>query len=436
MQTAAIAREREQNRQEAYRRFEYDRMRTDEITDASERIALPMDNPFEYEIGNDGHLYYQGQSIGRILDKGLDMARMIAYENPSFAREYLHRQIERQEYDEQLNLALGGDENDVLLVISPQVKEIGKKLTMVRLYQRTDDGLRAASISFETSNNESLAAIASLFGEHIGPEESPEDILSRRFRASSKYFLDNDIRRLVARAHDLSLSDQFGGQWSGGRQGDYTLDAQTFILAQEDLLSDHLALMWELKKKGESEDSPAREQARFNFAAALSRRLRGDSDASSLEAAGEAARANNEVYENSCPTGTMLTAPESLERLGLIRREWKHGSCRSCKDVFNPQKVVGECDVCQYCENADNEGKLAEVSKRADDILRTMDSSRDTGRSAVNETVSEVLKQKTNRLPDVKQLFGELAVIRTVIVFGGAEKVVFNKLTNEELGKL
>ena len=139
--------ERQQKAYEAYQAYERERIITDEITDASERIPLPKSNSFDYRIEANGELYFQGENIGEVLRRGAERARLIAQQEPAFMRAYLHTEIELQEYDDQRRLAMMGDHDpDLLVVVSPQLPEIGKKLTMIRIYQRNADGITATSV--------------------------------------------------------------------------------------------------------------------------------------------------------------------------------------------------------------------------------------------------------------------------------------------------
>jgi len=62
---------------------------------------------------------------------------------------------------------------------------------------------------------------------------------------------------------------------------------------------------------------------------------------------------------------TGLTTPTSLPSLSLSKSQilnslpenrrqlWKEGACRVCQNKNNPTALVGECDVCKYCEDFD-----------------------------------------------------------------------------------
>ncbi len=350
-----------------FEKVRYRRQRTDELTDVSERLPLPMCNSFEYTFEADGELYFQEQPIGKILRDGEYSAREMAQHDPLFHRMHLHTLIELNEYDDMRRLALGTDSDpDILVVMSPKVAEIGKHLTMVRIYQRTLDGITATSLSFDESDVGCLNAIANTFGVTIPLDTSPEDIMQQyRLRGRSDDFDSIDIRQEVARRHDEILAARHGGSWSGGRRGEYTLDAMTFALAHEDMLSDHMASIREIQRVYRGQELREKlERQRYDYAASLARRLRGDGDLTTMGAAGDIARSQGESYENSCPDGSM-SVQQGLDALGLgtqRKREWQYGDCRVCLRAG----MVGECAVCSSCESADNRGEdLSEIHKRA-----------------------------------------------------------------------
>lgn len=415
--------ERQQKEYEAYHTYERERIITDEITDVSERIPLPMSNSFDYRFEPDGELHFQGQSIGDVLRRGVEQARVIAQQDPSFTRAYLHAEIELQEYDDQRQLALMGENDpDLLVVISPQLAEIGKKLTMMRIYQRNADGISATSVSFERSELDCLQNVVGYFGNTIEPGASVEDILSMRTWGSSKDVPGGDVRQFIARLHDCVLEEKYGGEWSGGRSGRYNIDAQTFTAAQQDLVSDHLGHIGWLKKNYRGEElAQMLEQQRYNFAAAITRRIRGQSDAASMDGAGAEARQNGEEYENSCPDG-VSTAQSSLKELGLTGREWKSGSCRVCLR----SGMVGECDVCLGCEEADNRGvDLSDINKRA---LRARERQSQSQQSmSAHKSVEKRVRQQRPRHDSTEE--------RKSYSIGGSDVIVYDRRSGQAIAK-
>lgn len=335
---------------------EYERLREemDEITDAAERIILPVRSTFDYTMESDGDLYFQDESIVQVLRRGVENADLIAQSQPQFMREYVHRCIELDEYNAQRELALRDGDHDILVVMSPAVAEIGKTHTMVRIYQRTAEGIRATSLSFERSDTESLRAIACCFVDssmkrcQISDDVSAEDILAMRCWGSSEWF-DGDVRDVLGRIYDTTLASLYGGDWSGGRPGIRTIDAQTFILAQPDLLSEHLAEIRHIKAAAGYDRDERLENARYEFAAQLNRRIRNQADASSRGDAAAEARARGDENRNNCPTGR-VSASHMLDQMGFL--SWKQGSCRVCLQ----NGMVGACSVCSLCEKRDNLG--------------------------------------------------------------------------------
>jgi hypothetical protein len=372
-----------------------------------------MRNTFDYTAEQDGDLYYLGENIGEVLRKGKQFARQVAMSDPTFVRTYLHTEIESQEYEAQLELASGDEQSpDLLVVISPELKEIGKHLTMIRIYQRTEAGISASSISFDKSDMDCLKAVVGFFGESIQQGCSVEDILQKRTWGHSGDVPYSDIRKYIARLHDEVLEKKYGGEWNGGRHGEYSLDAQTFIEAQEDLLADHLATLTSIQKNYHGQElAQILKAQRYNFAASLSLRLRGEPDASSQAEAGASAFSRGEAYDNSCPTGT-LSAQQTLEKIGM-RQEWKRGSCRVCLR----ETMVGGCHVCEACEDADNRGEdLATIAREA--IVQRQ--RKHLAARAIRQEASPVVKSGSFHKPSVHHPQNKVGlVIKKRAVIGG-----------------
>ena len=140
---------------------------------------------------------------------------------------------------------------------------------------------------------------------------------------------------------------------------------------------------------------------------------------------GESANFCGVTIEGQTPTLSL-----SLETLGLLRREWKRGSCVNCRDVYNPHRLVGECSVCKYCEDADNKGRMQSVARRAKSITRTPKNLAQVSKATSNEWSA----RRSDR--HIKERFGEFAVQRTQIVLGGANRAIYDKRTNELLATL
>lgn len=431
----------EQNKQKDYERyqafeaFEAQRRLTDEITDMSERLAAPMRNIFEYEVGDDGELWFQGEPLGKTFDKGIEVAEELTMANPQFTTELIRRRLERQEYDDMRKLAFGSDDDpDLLVVLSPipdavlnglqlNAYDTERKKTLARIFRRTEAGIEATSLSLDLSDRDGLKAIVQCFGKTIDPNASSEDILAMRLWGYEDE-LESHPSKAIRSLYDGELSRKFGGEWYAGRQSSRITDAKAFIELQVDLVNQHMEEISMLKKKYSEKDLGTKlETARYNLAAALSRRLRGDTDSASLSEAGDTARANGERYAGDCPTGVSVTGEQSLTQLG-IGREWKYGSCRVCLQ----NSMVGECHVCVGCENADNRGKdLNEIHKAA--LRRRSQQRPETTQPAMR------LERKQQKRTNAKTIFGSHVEERTQFSVGGADILIVDRRTGEAIAK-
>jgi hypothetical protein len=328
-QTLRERSEHEYDRYTAYENLRWKRLMTDELTGASERLKAPMSNVFEYTLASDGELYFNQQAIGPILDKSIMVAEQICRSQPDFYTELIRRRLERQEYDDERILALGKeDDPNVLLVISPipdavvvgrvvlDQYDTERQKTMLRLYERTERGIRATSLSLDLSDRDGLNALAQKFNQEIPKNASSEDILAMRFVGYKNDFEDTPSVCL-RKTYDEVLRLKYGGEWYGGRQDAPVLDALAFITLQTDIIEQHQTRLRPLMDlMNGSVKERLLEQERQNFAAALHERMRGKQGAISNARAGAAAAARGEVFSGDCPT-SVKSAEESLLRLGI-----------------------------------------------------------------------------------------------------------------------
>lgn len=294
--------------------FNDQRMVIDELTDASERLAMVMHNPFEFEMGGDGELHAEdGSNLGEVLRNSVLVAEEIVRTNPQFMTELIRRRIELQEYDEQRRLALGSEgDPDVMVVLSPipdavlydgvdlGAYDTARKKTLVRIFERTEEGIRSTSISLDGTDRRGLQAIAGQFGQTITDDAGSEDILAMRLWGYSSVL--NDPIKTVRRRYDEQLEQQFGGKWYGGRQDGDVMDAMSFIVQQTDIVEAHMRRVRQIPQS----DKKALENARFDFAATLDDRRQGvtriGGGAVDLAASGNVARSEGREYKGDCPT--------------------------------------------------------------------------------------------------------------------------------------
>lgn len=334
---------REQQRHEE---FDLKRRLTDELTEASEKLAMVMNNSFEFEMRDDGELYFQDGSVGEVLRNSVLAAEKIVTYNPQFITELIRRRIELQEYDDQRRLSLGSDTDpDVLVVLSPipdavvvgvdlGAYDTDRRKTLARIYTRTEKGILSTSISLDRSDRAGLQAVARQFGQTIRDDDGSEDILAMRFWGYSSVL--NDPIKTVRRRYDEQLERQHGGQWYGGRQDGEVMDALGFIKQQPDIIAAHMYRMKQIEGLPTAQRGAARKIARYDFAATLDKRRKGETavgDGVDLAGSGDGARAEGKEYKSDCPTGseaqTQTTAQEAVKRL-YEKSEERAMTCPFC----------------------------------------------------------------------------------------------------------
>lgn len=422
---------RQFNLRESQRQADYEAYRrVNELTEASEKLPLAMRNSFDYQLGSDGELYFEGQPLEPFFKRGIEAADKLAADNPDFVVEQVRRHLEHDEFLFARQLA-SGDGPDVMLTISPIPDAVAaghvrfdaydrdRLKSLVRITEKTPSGVRITSISLDRSDRDGLAAIAAKFGLTIEATDSSEDILFKRGLAYRQQLeLDSaDIPRAVRRVYDQVLADKLGGDWFGGRPASQARESLQFIEAQADLIEQHLSVMDRLT------DQAAIRRARYDFAAALDRRLRGEADSASLSQAGEAAAAAGRIYSGDCPTAVSTTA--SLNALGYGNRKQvtisKHCPICGAADVITTiegEVISGSCG----CRKEICTGK---VSRRGQANLLP----------AANWQIIDKPKSPA-KVDLIKQRFGAHATIRTQLGIGGADKLVVDKRTDQVIAKL
>lgn len=423
--------ERDKVRFEAYQEWQ----RTEEITDQSERLAAPMENQFEYSLGNDGHLYSEyGDMLLEVLQGGLVNAEAAARLQPDVGFEVERR---NHELDELLAVeALAGSPDNTptsVVILSPIPDAVRNKTTairgydskrqklMVRIWERSSQGVSSLSMSLDKSDHKAIQAAVSSLGYDLADDTTgSEEILAMRFFSNTPL---KELRDNVRTAYDDSLASTNGGKWFAGRQFDSVLNARTFINTQPDLISSHMQAVAHIQSLGLGleDKNELLEEARFGLAAALDDRLHSRLVASIADSSALAS-AEGRSFDRECPTFTASTR-DQLGALGFQADVWRQGTCRVCLAGGS----VGSCSVCKSCESADNHGDrnaLARIHQLA--VKR---------RQLLAKTAMRKSALKTNEL---KNKPTELRARRGVklrqvekIVIGGTKKVWLNEQGEE-----
>lgn len=431
-------------REEEHERYQLDRLRTDEITQASEQLNGAMKNTFEYELRSDGELYFQGQSLREVFVAGILTAEEIVRRYPQFGVELQRRHIELQQYEAQLTLAAMPVSIDplVLVHISPtpdavlsgevdlNAYDLERKKIMIRVSEQTPDGLRVTSFSLDGNNRLGMQAIADVFNQEITDDMTSEDILQQNFLTEKSQFGSDSPATVLRKRYDAAMSMQYGGEWYAGRQDSEVLHTIEMIQRFPAIIGEHVSEVDRLKRRyGKNfREHPAYEKANYNFLAAVKQANELGAHVGSLGDAGDMARAASiEFAEPDCPTGVAKTAAEALAKQGI--EQWKPGQCRVCLE----SGMVGACEVCLACEIADDAGhSLDMIHRRALDRQSRKQHSfnldhQDTKRSDYTKYSHEE-KQIT-----LTEKYGRHATFKPKIGIGTARLTIVNVLSGLDL---
>ncbi|HET7630564.1 MAG TPA: hypothetical protein VFK03_04285 [Candidatus Saccharimonadales bacterium] len=417
---------------EAQRRADFEAYRrVNELTKASEKLPLAMRNSFDYELGADGELYFGDECLEAIFRRGYEVADQLAAEQPDFVVEQIRRHLEYDEYLYARQLA-SSDGPDMMLTITPIPDAVAlgyvdydaydrqRMKSLLRVSERTEAGLRVTSISLDRSDRDGLRAVAEKFGITIEAEDSSEDILFKRgLSYRSQLELDTrDVPRALRQVYDEVLGQKLGGDWFGGRPAYEARESLQFIEAQTDLIDQHLRAL----DATSQHDQAAIRRARYDFAAALDRRLKGEADVASLRDAGDAAEAAGRTYSGDCPTS--LSASSSLDALGFGNKKTTISkNCPICGaanvlTTIEGEVITGSCG----CRKEICTGKVSRGHRPPSLAI---------GSRSNPEKPRLLSKDKL-----VKQRFGEFAVLRTQTTIGGADRLVIDRRSGQVIAKL
>ncbi len=371
LQREAVAASRERDHME-FEKWERQRILRDEITDQTERLAAPMENPFVYDLSEEkGIVTDIGEPVLPVINNGLEVARHQAEYNSDWQFELSRREIELEE--------------------QMQIEDFARQ---------NNSGIRITSLSLDQSNYDGMRAIASTLGYELPPERmSSEDILKNRMwlgvppglvvlspipdavREQGVDIGAYDAMRqkmmvrvitlktgteeahkslvdAIRQTYDDELSAKLGGKWFAGRQDTSREDARAFIEKQTQWLNEHVETVFKVYQQTKDPVERLRllEWPRYSLAAALDD-LKNGKHVASVSESGQAARAEGKEFKSDCPTAQQtLTISEQLEALGYLIEPQVHTlrcvNCPFCKRIVDAVKInkPGEKSIeCKSC---------------------------------------------------------------------------------------
>lgn len=430
-------------REQEFYALELERLKTDQVTEASERLNGAMENVFEYELRNDD-FYFQDQALKPIFIRGIKNTEEIVKHQPQFGVELLRRHIELQQLMEQIEIRRNVDWSNplVLVHISPipdavlhddidlNAYDKQRKKVMIRITEPTIDGVKVTSMSLDGNDRVALQAVGDFFGVNIADDASSEDILAKHFLAEKSQFNGERPAKIIRERYDEAMRLQYGGEWYAGRRESKVLDTKQQIERYPSIIEQHVDEIWQLKKRLGSNFRFSQEyqDLTYNFLAAIEQSDKRGRAIGSISAAGEVARSAGVEYAKSdCPTGLVETAEQALEAQGInALLEWHHGTCRVCLQ----SGMVGACEVCRSCEDADNRGISLELI-HAQALRRVASDKKEITREDDEHKASRAKEVALGISKQVKRLFGERAIIKSRIEVGDEVTEIVDSRTGE-----
>jgi hypothetical protein len=225
-------------------------LRYDLETQFAELVNGNMRTDFELRFNGHDLVGEDGRGMEEITATACRDANELAKKDPNLWFEIRRRSLERDELFELIEMAQGKRPNTMVVVSDfptelMQAKEdvggynVSRKQTMLRVLVRKPDGnVHMYSQSLDGSNRQALEAIYARFG--IQPE--PGELLGQRINVDIPWSEQSVLVDELMGVYDRSLSDQFGGDWHGGRRPADYRNTYEFVCGQQDLIAECIRL--------------------------------------------------------------------------------------------------------------------------------------------------------------------------------------------------
>lgn len=455
MTTREQVEQRRQADHEAYERDRFLRFATNEKTRVSEQINGVMHNQFEYMYGPDGDLHFQGEALSPVFDRGIQQAELVVQEHPEFMIELLRRHIEKKQYDSQLRVGRQDTDDDpyILLHISfmPDAVKRGVDLgaydlkrqkIMMRATEPITGGVRTTSASLDGGNRLAVQAMADACEAAAIPDgATPEDILTIDFWKRRSQLNGDDPISFFRKIYDRSMALQRGGEWYAGRQDSPIIGTLQLIERYPEHTDPYVRAVYRLKQiYGEHYESTAEyKNLNYDFVKLMERLGREPDYNGSTVDAGSDARANGEtVSDPDCPTGTNLSSQSqlsteqalALQGIGLDRHGEYIDTCMKCPKCqrINVKVTVRDKQLYYTCVATGGCGASTLPHKRT---KQTTTQQLGLAGEQAREESSTISKGDL-----IRRKYGEYAIIKQVISFGGGDRYVVDRRTQEIYAKL
>lgn len=445
MQTVS---QREQIQVHARERFE-DNRRHELATDIAERIGYPISHTVEYKM-IDGMAYATTDLKNRPFRNQTAQALREGRAKYSGVNEFEYIRL-GLEHEEALMADKFGScklDGNILIKVSrvPDAVVDGtarvrgyrrdEMRSFVRIYYMADGLMKCHLFSLDGNSSEGMAAVGALIGIDMRPGRGSEEILADHRLETISLVDDQRIEEFaenIKERYDAAIWQASGERRHAGSRFLDQKDALSVVKSKPWLLDQHdqeVARIMARSLDTSSQDALI-EQSLKRTAAAVTVVERGGAVGSLSDASVDAAVQSGN-FDRDCPTGAQQ-AESILSSMGMNqakpREAFKSGTCRVClKD-----SRVGECHVCQACENADNRGESLDAIHAA--ALRRKVTEQAMARHVIDRTsVSAAPKREKTSLSKsalIQQKYGKHARFTTQKTVGDALTIVTDAQGNE-----
>lgn len=224
--------------------------RYDLTTLFAEQVEGNIRTDFELKFTGYDLIGEDGRGMDEITKTALTDAEVMANKHPELSFEKRRRKLEREEFRELVGMANGFGPNTMIVVsdfpaeLKAAKEDVGgysvsRKQTMLRVLSRKKDGnVHMSSINLDGSNRQALEAIYASYG--IEPEKG--ELLGQRIRVELDEAEQESAVDDIRKTYDASMTEQFGGEWYGGRRPADRRNTYEFVLRQHDLIDECIRL--------------------------------------------------------------------------------------------------------------------------------------------------------------------------------------------------
>lgn len=407
----------------------------DEQTWVAENLDAPLEKPLDYRY-HGGELWSeQGQALGPIFADSVAHYDALAAEQPALAFQARRARAEYREYETMKAMARG-EAADTLVVVSPYPRELegatgdvlgyqaARRLGFIRVLTHEGAGrIRMWTHSIDLSDPGGIEAMYRVLGRSVdwGRDVLEQPVALDIGRPERRRSVGDELLA----AYDAALSERCGGSWFAGRDvGKERREAVAFVTAQHDLLEAHVDALLHVGPKSARAD-----QLRYDFAAAMRRRFKGDTrhrDGAEGSVAAEMASAGHEAAlsgetASGCGLTVAIEQPSQAAQLQeagykLVPGEKKFDDCMQCP-LCKTRGVLVERSGAATHYTCAGSGGCGATTKPARSAERRPDPSLPSGRSETRRPPAPARRRPVPRKAATAPRY------RTEIVIGGVRRI-------------